>query len=503
MSASSLSRTFSQGVAWFYFLRLFSRLTATVQIMIVARLLDPKIFGLMGIATLLLSLLEVLSATGNTQAIIQKKKDITGYLDAVWWVEVGRGVVLGVLIFLGAPLIAAFFKTPEAIEILRVMALIPFLNGLASPGLAALNKELRFRRLVLFQVVQSILGATFTILVAYWLRSVWALVAAALFGAVVASLGSFLIHPYRPGRQFSFQKAGELWGFGRWVLVNKILHYLFNDGDDWVVGRLLGAGHLGFYQMAYNLGNAPSTEVTNVFSHVAFPAFSRIQDDPERIRSAYLRIMQIVMFLSTPISVGIWLVAADANRLFLGEKWAPMVASLQVLLIWGWLRSFRATIGPILQARGRPDQVAQFTLFKVVILAVLVIPFTLHNGILGTSWAVVLAAFSEIPLLFRGLHRNIQIRYSDLIQAILRPLLPAIPMIFTVLFLQRRWLAGSNEWLRLAVSILAGALLYLALSAWLDHKFHWNVRADIQQAIGANLQPFSRILRLRRRSQLS
>ena len=489
MSTSSFGKNFMQGVGWFFFLRVFSRIVSFVQILIVARLLEPKDFGLLGVASLAISLMSVFSGTGYHQAITQKKNDISEYLDTVWVVEVVRGAFLSVVIFLGAPLIAMLFKVPDADQVLKAMAFVPLLNGVASPGLAMLNRELRFRRLVVFQAIQSILVAILTILVAYLLRSVWALVAAALFGAAIASFGSFFVHPYRPGKNFDFDKAKELWGYGRWVLASQVLHYLFNDGDDWVVGTVLGAQSLGFYRMAYNIGNTPATEVTAVFSQVAFPAFSRIQEDLGRMRAAYLRIMQITMFLSTPISIGIWLVAADATSFAMGEKWMPMVASLQILLIWGWTRSFRATIGPVLSAIGQPDKVAKFTLYKVILLAVLVMPFSLSWGIEGTSWSVVLAAIAEIPLMFQSLHKGIQIHYSDLFQAVMRPLWPALPMIAMVLLCQKILLVDSSVLLRLIVSILLGSLVYLAGSFWLDRKFGWNVVADLQTALISNLQP--------------
>jgi O-antigen/teichoic acid export membrane protein len=381
------------------------------------------------------------------------------------------------------------------------MAIVPFITGLSSPGLAKLNKELHFGKLALFQAIQSFLNAAFTILIAYFLRSVWALVVATIFGEAVRSLGSFFVHPYRPGRNFDFKKAKELWGFGRWVLANQILHYLFNDGDDWVVGRVLSSQALGFYQMAYNIGNAPSTEVTSVFSQVAFPIFSRIQDDLVRLRLAYLRVMQVVMFLSTPVSVGIWLVAPDAVFLLMGEKWMPMVASLQILLIWGWIRSFRATIGPILLARGHPNHVALFTLVKVIVLALLILPFTLRWGIEGTSWAVVFSATIEIPLLFHSLRKDIQISYLELMQAIARPIWPALPMIILVVFCQKVWLVNADILPRLIISILMGGLVYLASFIWLDQRLGWNVRTDVQQAIISNLQPFLNLFKPTPRTQ--
>lgn len=494
MRASSLGKTFARGVAWFYLLRMSSRMISSLRTLVVARFLAPADFGVMGVALLVLSLLEMLATTGYDQALIQRKQEISDYLDTAWVVAVGRGVVLGGIVYLCAPLAATFFHEPGAVSILRLMALSPVLTGFASPGLVALNKDLHFRKLVLFDAARSILGAAVAIVAAVSLRSVWALPVASLAADAVFSLGSYLIHPYRPGLGFQWQKARELWGYGRWILGSKLLHYLFNDGDDWVAGRLLGSTALGFYQTAYRLGCTPMTEITGVFSKVAFPTFAKLQDDKGKLQRAYLRILQVIMFASTPVAVGILLVAPDGVELFLGEKWLPMVVSLQILVCWGWIRSFRATTGPVLLARGRPDLVAKFTAFKVAILAVLVVPLSLRWGIVGTSWAVVTAAALEIPLLVRSLRTAVQAESIYVVRCLVRPLVPAAAMTGVVLWLQQL-LSAQGAGVRLGLSVFCGATAYVLLTFILDRYLRWGLRADIKQAVGHNVQPLVGALR--------
>jgi len=453
---------------------------------LVARFLSPADFGVMGVALLVLSLLEMLATTGYNQALVQKKADISGYLDTAWTVSVVRGLALGVIVYLGSPVAATFFQEPRAVSVLRVMALSPVITGFVSPGLVKLNKDLHFKKLVLFEATRSFLGATVTVVLALLLRSVWSLVAAALFGGVVYSFGSYLVHPYRPGLDFRWEMARELWGFGRWILGNRILHYLFNDGDDWLVGRLLGAQALGFYQTAYRLGCAPTTEITSVFSQVALPTFSKLQDDISKSRRAYLRILQVVMFASTPVALGILLVARDSVTVFLGQDWLPMVVSLQILVCWGWLRSFRATTGPILLAQGRPDLVLKFTVFKVAVLAALIVPLSRRWGIAGTSWAVVIAAFFETPLLLHSLHNALGLKYLDVVRRLIRPFLAGVPMSLVILAEQGMFPVGG---LRLGITVLSGTFVYLSIIYVLDRKLHWKLMTDLEQAIGHNVHP--------------
>jgi O-antigen/teichoic acid export membrane protein len=491
---ASLSRVFARGVAWFYVLSLSSRLIGLAQSVLVARFLSPTDFGVMGVALLVLSFLEMIATTGYNQALIQKKEDISDYLDTAWVVTAIRGLVLGGIVYLCAPFAAAFFQEPRAVSILRLMALSPILNGLLSPGLVVLNKDLHFKRLVMFEAARSILGATVAVLSAVLFRSVWALAVASLVNSAVLSLGSFLIHPYRPGLGFRWRKARELWSFGKWVLGSKALHYLFNDGDDWVAGRLLGSTALGFYQTAYRLGCAPMSEITAVFSKVTFPTFAKLQDDTEKLRRAYLRILQVIMFASTPLAIGILLVARDGVELFLGQKWLPMVASLQILVCWGWIRSFRATTGPVFLAQGRPDVVAKLTAFKVAILAALIVPLSSRWDIVGTSWAVVIAAVLEIPLLVRGLSTAVQTNFVRILERMMRPFFSAVPMIGVVVLLQQL-LSSQSVVFRLGAAVVPGAVVYVLLTFLLDRWFQWGLRADLEQAIGHNVQPILRLLR--------
>jgi PST family polysaccharide transporter/lipopolysaccharide exporter len=237
------------------------------------------------------------------------------------------------------------------------------------------------------------------------------------------------------------------------------------------------------------------TEVTAVFSRVGLPTFSKIQDELGRLRRAYLRILQVVMFASTPLALGLLLVAPDFVDAILGAQWLPMVRALQILLLWGWIRSFRATTGPVLQARGRPDLVTKFTLFKVVVLAVLVVPFSLRWGIEGTSWAVVIAAAAEVPLLLVTLHREMGAGYQPLLARLLRPVLLAAPMAVVVLVWQALLFPGGPQLIRLVVSVMLGAAVYLSLALFFDRRQGWGLWNDIQRAAGHNLEPVTTMVR--------
>jgi len=162
-----------------------------------------------------------------------------------------------------------------------------------------------------------------------------------------------------------------------------------NQGDDAFVGWFLTATALGYYQFAYKFSNAPATEVSHVISSVVFPAYSKIQDDIDQLREGFYRTLNLTMFLSFPMATGIAVIAPSFVLTFLGEKWLPIVPAMQVLAAWGLLRSIGATVGPLFNAVGRPDYNTKFQIFKVIFMAIFILPATEAYGIVGTAAVVV------------------------------------------------------------------------------------------------------------------
>ncbi|RKY42346.1 MAG: lipopolysaccharide biosynthesis protein, partial [Candidatus Omnitrophota bacterium] len=333
------------GGFWVFALRISQQLFRLGRLIILARILAPYDFGLIGIALLTVAILETFSQTGFQQALIQKKNNIEIYLDAAWSVLILRGFILFTILYFIAPYAAFFFNAPEAKPIIQVIGFAVLFQAFTNIGVIYFQKELEFNKQFIYKLSGTLADFVVVISVALILRSVWALVFGLLAGAMVRLIVSYLIHPYRPHLSFDLKKTKELFGFGKWILGSSILIFLLNQGDDIFVGKLLGATALGFYQIAYRMSNMPATEITHVISQVTFPAYSKLQDNIPRLREAYLKVLQLTAFLSFPIAGLIFVLAPDFTKIFLGEKWMPMVPAMQVLCIFGVTRALNATTG--------------------------------------------------------------------------------------------------------------------------------------------------------------
>ena len=384
------NRTLNAGV-WAFALKLTVRLLRTARTIVLARILAPDDFGLMAIAILALSLLQMVSFTGFDQALIQRTGDITDHLNTAWVVAIVRGVLIGVILALGAPLIATFFNNPAAAPLVRVMAISVIVSGFKNVGVVYFDKELEFRQRFVFRSVPALVELAVAVSAALILRNVWALVIGVMAARVTELIASYVAHPYRPRFVFKRARAVELLRFGAWMFLNAIMSYIFLNIDDIFVGRVLGTTDLGFYTMAFTLSSIVSTEVTGVINLVAFPAYAKLQDSRDRLRSAYLRTVQVISLASFPMAAGMWFVAPTAVGTFMGDKWLPLLPAFNVLLLWGLLRAVGSSAGPVLKAVGRPDIPTKGTIVLAALLAATIYPFTVRWGITGAAWATVVA----------------------------------------------------------------------------------------------------------------
>lgn len=271
-----------------------------------------------------------------------------------------------------------------------------------------------------------------SVITALILRSVWAFVFGALAGKLTTAMISYILHDYRPYPEFDREKAREIIGFGKWILFSSAILFFATQGDDAFVGWFLGAGALGFYQVAYRLSSAPSSEITGVVSQVVFPTYSKVQDDVAKLQKAFYRTVQLVALLAIPMTVGIVVVTPSFVHGFLGGDWEPMILSMQVLAIWGGIRALSATVGPLFQAIGQPEINAKLQAIWLVLIAISIYPTTDAYGITGTGLVIVGTGFvMAIANLYIAM-KKVDGKLSTLLRDIMYPSVASLGMIGAV-----------------------------------------------------------------------
>lgn len=455
----TLSQRAVRGGLWVLGLRVVERLLRLVRLVVLGRILAPTDFGILGVALLAMSVLETFSEPGFLKALIQKKGDAEQYFDTAWTVQFLRGGLLWLILCIGAPGVGVFFDSPGSVAVVRALGGLELLRGAFNIGVVHFSKELEFSKLFLFQMTGTLTDFVVSVGAAILLRNVWALVLGQVAGTVVSLVFSYVVHPYRPSFKIDRCQLLELRDFGQWVFGSSVLVFLLNEGDDIVLGKMLGVTALGLYQMAYQISNLPATEVTHLISQVSFPAYSKLQDDPGKLREAYLQILQLTTFISIPLAIGIAAMAKTLTQVFVGEQWLPMVPALQILAFWGLIRSIGATFGPLFQAIGKPQFAAKLQFVKLFILGVLIYPLTARWGMEGTSWAVVLNALVVNPIAGYLVAKETQIKIREYVRLLSFPLYGS-GLMFLALYLFNRFVSVTPMLFSFMLSVMVGVLTY-------------------------------------------
>lgn len=476
----NLSQRAVIGGIWVFLLQVVQQLFNLARLMILARILSPQDFGLMGIALLSMTTLEAFSQTGFQQALIQKKNDIHSYLDSAWTFLILRGIILFSILYFIAPYSAIFFDTPDAKLIIQVIGLSVIIQAFTNIGVIHFQKELEFNKQFIYQLSGTLTDFVVAIIAVLLFGNVWALVFGLLAGKAAMLIASYLISPYRPHLSFDIDKIKELFGYGKWILGTSVLVFLVTQGDDILVGKLLSVTALGYYQMAYLISNLPATQITHVISQVTFPTYSKIQTNLPKLREAYLNVLQFTAFISVPISYLIFVLAPDFTLIFLGEKWIPMVSTIKILVFAGLIRSIQATTGPIFYALGKTKIDTKVQTIRFLVIAIFIYPFIIRWGLIGASLTVLISILSACITSILMLIKTIGLSAKEILDAIIYPLICGIISIPILMYLISLIYVEIVEFIGFS---LIGILLYVILVIIIGTFFNYNIISNIKKII--------------------
>jgi len=478
MEIETLKRKAIRGGIWVFALRAAQQVLTAVRLIILARILAPTDFGLMGICAITIAALDVFSETGFQAALVQRRGDIRRFLDVAWSVSVIRGFILCAILYMIAPYVAAFFQVPQAEAIIKVISLSPLLTAFTNIGIVYFQKNLEFDRQFRYQLVGTASDFAVSITLALATHSVWALVFGLLAGNLARCIASYLFHPYRPRFVLDLKAASELFDFGKWVLGAGVLIFLITQGDNIVVGRLLGVAALGLYQMAYLISNTPATEITQVISQVTFPSYSKIQDNKTHLRQTYLKVLKSTTMLAFPLAAMIYSLAPQFTSLFLGDKWAPMVPVLQLLCLFGAVRAVNATMGPLLQGIGKPKTIAYVSAMQLTLMALLIIPLTSRYDILGTAVAVTIPNIFTLAYLLPKTSKEIESSLGAFAKTLLPAAAGSLIICLTAAIIPTID-AGYSEF---AISAILCTAAYFATISIIDPTMYRTLRSQLANA---------------------
>lgn len=355
------------GLMWRFLERFGAQGVTFVVSIILARLLDPEVYGIVAIVTVFTAILNVFIDSGLGNALIQKKEADDLDFSSVFFFNMFMCVVLYLLLFAAAPFIAKFYKMPELTPVIRVMSLTVIISGVKNVQQAYVSKHLLFKRFFFATLGGTVGAAMLGIWMAYKGYGVWALVAQGMFNATVDTLILWITVKWRPKLRFSFERFKGLFSFGWKLLVSQLIDTVYNNLRQLIIGKLYNADNLAFYNRGYMLPNVFVVNVNTAIDSVLFPVMSNAQDSVESVRTMTRRSIRVSSYAMWPIMLGIAAVSKPLVAVLLTEKWLPCVPYVIIFCIsYAFLPMETANLNAI-KALGRSDIILRLTVIKKVI----------------------------------------------------------------------------------------------------------------------------------------
>lgn len=450
-----------RGIFWNSFSQFLTQAFQWVVMVILARLLRPEDFGLVGMAGIFTGLAAAVSDLGLGSAIIQRERMDERYLATVFWASFAMGVLLFGALTASASYVATFFHNPAVQPIMIVSSFGFFMGPWGVVPRSLLIRRLQFNQLAKVEVGLSVVSGITSASLALMGWGAWSIVG----GGLVNSLASIILLwwqcPWYPHWCFDRAAFREMFDYGIHVTGSNVLNYFRTNLDYLIVGRKLGTSSLGFYTLAYKLMNYPRSIIPSLVTRVAFPAFSRLQNDQDHIRRGFLKMVHYISLVTVPALIGMFSVAPEFIRVTYGAKWSPAILPLQILCFTGILGSLGTMVGSTVRAIGRPDIEFKWTLFSLSLMVIALL-IGVQYGTVGVATAILIVGLIMFSTVQTITNRLIGLRWQEYL-ANLGPALGGSGLMLAGLLAYRvAWqVCGfESDVSFLATSIMLGLLLY-------------------------------------------
>lgn len=397
-----------------------SQVLRLASIVVLARLLTPDDYGLMAMVWAITGFVYTVGSLGLSEAVVQRKDLTHGQTSALFWLNVGLGAVLALLVAASAPLIAAFYGRPELVEITWALSVTFFLGGLMVQHQALMLRRLDFRAVAVRSFLSTVVTTVVSIGVALTGAGYWALVAGQLAGSVTAVLLAWRAVDWTPSRPRRAAGVRELLSFGGGISTFRLLDYAAKNVDNILIGRFLGTAQLGLYTRAYGLLMLPLTQIHGPVANVVRPTMAALWGEPERYRRFYLTALQGLCYAVMPLVVVLAVLATPVVELLLGQQWLESADVFRWLAVAGLLQTVGYTNGWLYASSGRAWAMARWGLVSrpVIILAFIA---GLPWGITGVAIAYAASQLVLTPIGIAQAGRGTPVSLRDVLAVCSRP----------------------------------------------------------------------------------
>jgi teichuronic acid exporter len=431
-----------------------------------ARLLSPADFGLIGTLSIFIALAPIFLDSGFSVALIRQEKLNEQDATSAFYFNLFISLLLYLLLFFSAPLIASFFKRPELIIITRVLFISLIFNSLTLIQTVIFSKQVNFRILTIVNLISTILAGTTAIYLAYTGFAVWSLIWQTIVLAASRMVLLWTLSNWRPKFFFSFNSLKELLSFSYFLVLANIIYSVFQNFYSVIIGRLFPIAQLGYYTQGTKLSDMPVGTLYSTIQNATLPVFSTIQNEKERLINAYRKTVRFASFISCPALLGLTLIAHPLVNILLTSKWIEVVPFFQLLCIAGIFTVFIAVNQNFMKIQGNSKVILKLEIFKIALIAIALV-LTINKGIImlvvGQVVVRALACFSYMVYVGKHIDYPWKKQAMDILPYFVISLIIVIPLYISGTFI-------GNDFVKLAVQIPVAVLLYFIINKILGSK---------------------------------
>lgn len=448
---------------------------------ILARLLTPAEFGLIGMLAIFISVSETFINSGFTNALIRKNDATETDYSTVFYFNLAAGVTLFVILFFTAPYIGRFFNEPQLIPIVRVLAIGLIISSLTIIQRTTLTKRIDFKLQAKISLISGILSGIIAIAMAYKGFGVWSLVVKTLSAQAITSLLLWLWNRWRPTLVFSRKSFKELFSFGSKLLASGLIDTLYQNMYYVIIGKFFSPADLGFFTRAKGFVDLPSTNLDAVMTRVTYPVLSQMQDDKVKLKAGYKRMIKSIMFISSVLLIGMAAISEPMIITLIGEPWRKAILYLQIISFIGMLYPLHALNLNMLQVLGRSDLFLRLEIIKKIIsipAIVIGVLISIEAMLIGMCFNSLIAYFINSYWSGKFINYPMREQVIDILPGLGIALLMGVGVYFAGLLLPFSYL------IRLIIQLALGAILTIGISELLKPEAYIELKRIAVETIG-------------------
>lgn len=439
---------------------------------ILARLLSPDEFGIVAVATVIITFFGIFTDLGISPAIIQNKELTEKDLSNIFSFTIFGGILLSVLFFISSWIIGNYYKNETLITICQLLSINLLFSALNIVPNALLYKDKLFRYIAIRSLIVQLIGGFLSVIAALADAGLYALIINPIFSSIFIFIISYRKKPQQISLTLGLDSIKKILTFSSYQFLFNVINYFSRNLDKLLIGRYMSMGALGYYEKSYRLMMLPLQNITHVISPVMHPVFSEMQDDISKLAMSYERVIRILAYIGFPLSIFLYFTSTEITLMLFGNQWIKSIAPFQILALSVGIQIIMSTSGSIFQAANDTKSMFICGLFSATLtISSLLVGIFVFKTLEAVSWSICIAFSVNFIQCYWMMYRfTFKHPFNNLIKELISPLILSM-LLFVVLHL------FSSLELDLYLSFLIkGSLFIFCLTIYFGATNEYNLR---------------------------